>query len=65
MQTTGGSVHEEEWVVVDHDLEEESDEDFTNRMSRERQQEIDREDDMLELQLVLWRRWGRPICEGY
>lgn len=64
-QTTGGSVHDEEWVVVDYDEVEESDEDFTSRMCRERQQERDREEDMLELQMMLWRRWGRPICEGY
>ena len=65
-QATGGTtaVREEEWVIT-ADEEEESDEDFTERMARERQQELQREGDMLELQMLLWQRWGRPRYADY
>ncbi|KAF8432044.1 hypothetical protein BGX38DRAFT_1276960 [Terfezia claveryi] len=62
-QATGGTaaVCEEAWVMIaDEEEEEESDEDFARRMARERQQEMQREWDMLELQMMLWQRWGRP-----
>lgn len=62
-QATGGTaaVCEEAWAMIaDEEEEEESDEDFAWRMARERQQEMQRDVDMLELQMMLWQRWGRP-----
>lgn len=54
----------EGWMIV-ADGEEESDEDFAERMVRERQQELQREGDMFELQMILWQRWGRPRYSEY
>ena len=66
-QATGGTttVGGEEWVMgVDESEEpEESDDEFAGRMERQRQQEVQREGDMLELQMMLWQRWGRPRYE--
>jgi len=62
-RATGGTVSENDWVVVSD--EEESDEDFADRMERERQSEWERENDMLQLQMLLWRRWGHPRSVQY
>ena len=62
-QVTGGTTagHGEEWAIVAD--EEESDKDFAERMARGWQQEQQREGDMLELQMMLWQRLGRPRYE--
>lgn len=63
--TSGSTLDFTDWVLVSNPDEEESDEDFSDRMVRERQQEWERENDMLQLQKLLWRRWGRPRFEEY
>jgi len=71
-QATGGTAaaYEGDWRILrdeeaEKEEEEESDDEFAGRMARERQQEMQREGDMLELQMMLWQRWGRPRYEEY
>jgi len=51
---------------VEHECElEESDAEFAERIVRESLQEDEREAEMLDLQMTLWRRWGLPRFEEY
>lgn len=51
---------------MEHDIElEESDAEFAERIVRETLQEDEREAEMLDLQMALWRKWGLPRLEEY
>ena len=51
---------------MEHENElEESDAEFTERIVRESLQEDEREAEMLDLQMALWRRWGLPRGREY